>query len=157
MMQSLIDWLNECRWHQLSTIAQPWTIPVSVREHSWPIFSLFLPVQSSLFPWLWAEMLFRPVSKTPRGCQYFQSDPRMAPTGINTHTCWDMTYFEEFSVKRKIPSSSKTHHNSPVTTLWLEFSKSTDRSIFWINQQCIFLTLKYPVATWTFPKNEVRT
>ena len=41
--------------HQLSTIAQPWTAPVSVRGHSWPTFSLFLPVQSSLFLLPWAD------------------------------------------------------------------------------------------------------
>ena len=55
-MQSLIDWLNEGSWHQLSTIAQPWTAPVSLLGHSWPTFSLFLPVQSSLFTLLSAEL-----------------------------------------------------------------------------------------------------
>ena len=54
-MQSLIAWLDACSWHQLSTIAQPWTAPVSVLEHSWPTFSLSLPVQSSLFTSLWVE------------------------------------------------------------------------------------------------------
>ena len=62
MMQSLIDWLNEHSWLQL-----PWTAPVSVLGHSWPTFSLFLPVQSSLFNLPWAEFSFRPVSKTRGG------------------------------------------------------------------------------------------
>ena len=26
-MQSLIDWLNRCSWHQLATLAKPWTVP----------------------------------------------------------------------------------------------------------------------------------
>ena len=55
MIQSLIAWFNEHSGHQLSTIAQPWTASVSVRGHSWPTFSLFLPVQSSLFTFLCAE------------------------------------------------------------------------------------------------------
>ena len=55
MMQSLIDWLNQQSWRLLSTIAQSWTAPVSVLGHSWPTFSLFLPVQSSLFTLLWTE------------------------------------------------------------------------------------------------------
>ena len=58
MMQSLIDWLSGYSWHQLSATAQPWTAPVSVLGHSWPTFSLFLPVQSSLFTLLWAEFFF---------------------------------------------------------------------------------------------------
>ena len=57
-MLSLIAWLNECSWHQLSTKAQPCTAPVSVIRHSWPTFSLFLPVQSFLFPFLWAEIFY---------------------------------------------------------------------------------------------------
>ena len=55
MRQPLIAWLNGYSWHQLLTIAQTWTAPVSVLGHSWPTFSLFLPVQSSLFTLLWAE------------------------------------------------------------------------------------------------------
>ena len=47
MMQSLIAWLDECSWHQLSTIAQSWTAPVSVLSHSWPTFSFST---SSVFP-----------------------------------------------------------------------------------------------------------
>ena len=58
MMQSLIDWLNECSRHLPSTIARPWTAPVSVLGHNWPTFSLFLPVQSSLFTLLWAEFFW---------------------------------------------------------------------------------------------------
>ena len=65
MMQSLIAWLNECSWHQLSTIPSPKPPPVSVLGHSWPTFSLFLPVHSSLCHE--QSFLFRPVSKTPRG------------------------------------------------------------------------------------------
>ena len=72
MMQSLIDWLNAHSWHQLSTKAQPWTAPVSVLGHSWPTFSLLLPVQSSLFTLVWAEFFFRPVSKTPKGVNNFR-------------------------------------------------------------------------------------
>ena len=71
-MQSLIAWLSGYSWHQLLTMA-----PVSVLGHSWPIFFLFLPVQSCLFTLLWAEFLLRPVSKTPKGCQYFRSVPRI--------------------------------------------------------------------------------
>ena len=40
------------KWVQLAPAidhSQPWTAPVSVLEYSWPTFSLFLPVQSSLF------------------------------------------------------------------------------------------------------------
>ena len=59
-MRSLIDWLNGFSWHQLSTIAQPWTAPVSVLGHNWPTFFLFLPVQSSLFTLLWAEFFISP-------------------------------------------------------------------------------------------------
>ena len=52
MMQSLIVWLNGLPWHLLSTIAQPWTAPVSVLGQSWPTFSLFFT--SSVFPFHFA-------------------------------------------------------------------------------------------------------
>ena len=55
MMQSLIAWLNGCSWHLPLTMAQPWTAPVSVLGHNRPTFSLFLPVQSSLFTLPWTE------------------------------------------------------------------------------------------------------
>ena len=68
MMQWLIAWLNECSWRLLSTIAQPWTVPVSVLGPSWPTFSLFLPVQSSLFPsLLWAELFTAPSMQNAKG------------------------------------------------------------------------------------------
>ena len=41
IMQSLIAWLNEYSWHQLSTIVQAWTTPVSVLGRSWSTSSLF--------------------------------------------------------------------------------------------------------------------
>ena len=67
IINSLIAWLNEYSWHQLSTIAQPWTAPVSVLEHSWPTFSLFLPVQCSLFTLLWAEFWISSSVKNAQG------------------------------------------------------------------------------------------
>ena len=48
-------WLNECSWHQLSTIAQPWAAPISVLGHNRHTFSLFLSAQSSLFPLPWVR------------------------------------------------------------------------------------------------------
>ena len=64
MMQSLIDWLNEYSWLQL-----PCAAPVSVLGHSWPTFSLFLPVHSSLFTLLWAECFISSSVQNARGCQ----------------------------------------------------------------------------------------
>ena len=54
-------------WHQLSTKAQPWIAPVSVLGNSWPTFSLFLPVQSSLFTLLWAESFISPSVQNAKG------------------------------------------------------------------------------------------
>ena len=73
MIQSLIAWLNDYSWHQLSTIAQPWTAPVSVLGHSWPTFS-----PSSFFPLHFVMsriFLFRPVSKTPRRVSIVSESP----------------------------------------------------------------------------------
>ena len=42
--QSLIDWSNECSWHQLSTIAQPWTTPVL---RAWTQLTYFLSFSTS--------------------------------------------------------------------------------------------------------------
>ena len=48
----VVDWL--IKW-LLSTIAQSWIALVPVLGQGWPTFSLFLPIQSSLFTFLWAE------------------------------------------------------------------------------------------------------
>ena len=48
--------------------AEPWTTAVFVLEQSWPTFSLFQPIQSSLFFCHEQSLLFHPVSKTRRGC-----------------------------------------------------------------------------------------
>ena len=77
MMQSLIDWLNECSWRLLSTIAQPWTAPVSVLGHSWPTFSLSVST-SSVFPpdfVMSRNFHFCPVSGTPRGVSIISERP----------------------------------------------------------------------------------
>ena len=45
--QPLIAWLNECGWHQLSTIAQPWT----ARLRAWTQLTYFLSFSTtSVFP-----------------------------------------------------------------------------------------------------------
>ena len=76
--EAVIDWL--IKRAQL-TPAVGHSPAASVLGHSWPTFSLSLPVQSSLFTLLSAEcFLSRPVSKTPMGCQQFQSDPRTCNT-----------------------------------------------------------------------------
>ena len=95
-MQSLIAWLNGCSWPQLSTIAQPWTAPVSVLGHSWPTFSLFQPVQSFLFNFLWAQFFyFAQYPKRRGGVNNFRvtllyvtlKDPR-PPVPIISYGCW---------------------------------------------------------------------
>ena len=58
IIDCLIRWVQLTTWHQLSTTDKPWTAPVYVLGHSWPTFSLTLPVQSALFTLLWAEFLY---------------------------------------------------------------------------------------------------
>ena len=67
VMQWLIAWLNNCSWHLLLTIAQFWAAPVFVLGHSWPAFSLFLPVQSFLFSLLSTEFFISPSVQNAEG------------------------------------------------------------------------------------------
>ena len=51
VIDCLIKWM-------LSTIAQPWTAPVSVLGHRWPTFSLFPPGQSPLFAFAMSRIFY---------------------------------------------------------------------------------------------------
>ena len=77
---------NECSWCRMSTIAQPWTAPVSVLEHSWPTFSLFLPVQSSLFTLPRAEcFVSSSVQNAKEGVNHFRVT--LEYVGMDWNTC----------------------------------------------------------------------
>ena len=67
MMESLIAWLKEYIGHLPSTIALSWTALASVLGHSRPSFSLFLPVQSSLFVLPWVVFCFIQCVQNARG------------------------------------------------------------------------------------------
>ena len=75
MMQLVIAWLNKYSRRQLSTIAQPWTGPVFVLKPSWPTFSLFLPVQFSLFTLLWAEFFISSSIQNAKGVSIISEWP----------------------------------------------------------------------------------
>ena len=75
MMRSLIDWSNKYSWRLHLTIAQPWTAPVFVLGHSWPTFSLSLPVQSSLFTLLWAEFFISSSVQNAKGVSVISKWP----------------------------------------------------------------------------------
>ena len=110
MMQSLIAWLNEYSWHQLFTIAQSWTAPVSLLGHSWPTFFLFLPIESFLFTLLWAEFFISFSVQNARGggvsnfrvtliciLNVFFADPSFAIfSGLRWHDSWSRRHHGPF-------------------------------------------------------------
>ena len=66
-MEPSLGRLNQDRKKGNSRLLKPWTASVSVLGHSWPTFSLFPPVHSSLFTWLWAEFFISSSVQNARG------------------------------------------------------------------------------------------
>ena len=128
MMQSLIAWLNEYSWHQLSALAQSYMALVSVLGHSWPNFSLSLPVQSSLFTLPWAECFVsssdqnvkEDVSNFPSGSRTTRFDPSFW-SFMYSPLC-SKTFFLQFFKNRRLTKKHQGVINNFRVTLVLHVS-----------------------------------